>query len=256
MGFAEEDLTRDGFLGGKVVVRQPRKGYRAGVDPVFLAAAVPARPGESVLELGCGAGAALLCLGHRVAGLMLAGIEVQPDFADLARRNAVENGAELEIVEGDITTMPATLRDRQFDHVIANPPYFDRRAGSPADDPGRETARGEGPTDLRDWLDAGARRLKPGGRLTLIYPANRLAEVLAATPRHLGGTVIQPLAPRSGRDATLVIVASRKDSRTPLRLRSPQVIHDGAAHEQDGDDYSAAARAVLRDGSGWPGIGD
>ena len=122
MTFAGEELTTDAFLGGRLAIRQPKAGYRAGIDPVRLAAAVPARSGETVLELGCGAGVAALCLGRRVPGLALAGIERQGDYAVLARENAAANGIAFEVVEGDLARMPASLRARSFDHVIANPP--------------------------------------------------------------------------------------------------------------------------------------
>ncbi|MFO7806744.1 MAG: methyltransferase, partial [Paracoccaceae bacterium] len=69
-------LTQDAFLGGQLYLWQPRRGgYRAGVDPVLLAASVPAQAGETVLELGCGVGAAMLCLHARVKGLQLTGVE-------------------------------------------------------------------------------------------------------------------------------------------------------------------------------------
>ena len=76
------ETREDAFLGGRLTIRQPVRGYRAGADPVFLAAAVAAKPGERVLELGCGVGTALLCLGARVAGLDLTGVERQGDLAD------------------------------------------------------------------------------------------------------------------------------------------------------------------------------
>ncbi|MEL6264223.1 MAG: methyltransferase, partial [Pseudomonadota bacterium] len=62
-------MTHDRLLGGRVGLTQPRQGYRAATDPVLLAAAVPAAAGETVLELGIGAGAAVLCLAARVPGL-------------------------------------------------------------------------------------------------------------------------------------------------------------------------------------------
>ena len=115
-------LTHDAFLGGKLHLWQPAKGYRAGVDPVLLAASVPAKAGQSVLDLGCGVGAAALCLGARVAGLEVLGVERQSQYAALARRNG------LDTVEADLNALPQDLRQKQFDHVIANPPYFDRAA--------------------------------------------------------------------------------------------------------------------------------
>ena len=156
MAFSDTDLTQDQFLGGKLVVSQPRNGYRAGVDPVLLAAAVPAVAGQSLLDLGCGAGVASLCLGRRVPGLRLTGVEMQSDYADLARRNADANGIPMTVVTADLRNLPADLKAQSFDHVIANPPYFQRARGSPSSETGRETALGEG-TALSIWVDAALR---------------------------------------------------------------------------------------------------
>lgn len=251
MPFAEDDLTADAFLGGQLSILQPRGGYRAGIDPVLLAAAVPARAGESVLELGCGAGTALLCLGARVPGVGLAGLEVQEAYATLARRNAAANGIPTEVVEGDVRRMPDALRARSFHHVIANPPYYRREAGTRAADAGREAALGEG-APLGAWVEAGLRRLKPRGRYTMIQRADRLADVIAAFAWAGASLSVQPFAPRSGRDATLAIVTAVKGGRTPFRLRAPLVLHSGERHLRDGEDYTPEISAVLRAGAALP----
>lgn len=250
-GFAEDALSRDAFLGGRVHLWQPVRGYRAGVDPVILAAATPARAGQSVLELGCGAGAAVLCLGARVPGLRLTGLELQPDYAALARRNAAENGIALEVIEGDLAQMPATLRAQSFDHVIANPPYFDRAHSTPAPDAGRDTALG-GDTPLAVWIDAATRRLAPKGQLTLIQRAERLPEILSALDSRMGGMVVQPLAPRAGRAAKLVLIGAVKGARGPFRLAPQMVLHEGSNHGQDGEDYTRTFSEILRNAAALP----
>lgn len=249
--FAEDDLTADAFLGGRLGILQPRSGYRAGIDPVLLAAAVPAKAGESVLELGCGAGTALLCLGARVPGVVLAGLEVQEDYALLARRNAAANGIAIEVVPGDLRRMPDALRARSFSHVMANPPYFRREAGTRAADPGRDAALGEG-APLGAWVEAGLRRLKPRGSYTMIQRADRLADVIAAFAAAGTSLTVQPFAPRRGRDATLAIVTAVKGGRAPFRLRAPLVLHTGERHLRDGDDYAPEISAVLRAGAALP----
>ncbi len=246
--FEAADLTEDGFLGGRLQILQPRKGYRAGTDPVLLAAAVPAQAGQSVLELGCGAGVALLCLAVRVPGLVLCGLELQPAYADLARRNGGLNGHALEVVDGDVAAMPAALRARRFDHVLLNPPYYPHGTGTAAADPGREQALREA-LPLAAWLEAGLRRTRPGGTLTLIAGADRLADVLANLA---GALTVLPLTPRTGRAATRVIVQAGKGGRTPLTLLWPLVLHEAARHEQDGEDHSPQAQALLRDAAYLP----
>lgn len=238
----DADLTQDVFLGGRLVIWQPKVGYRAATDPVLLAAAVAAKPGQSVLELGCGAGVALLALGRRVPGLALHGVERQEDYAALARRNAALNAVPAQIDTADLTALPAELR-RGFDHVLANPPYY--RPGSPsARDAGRDAALRE-ETPLAEWIGCGLKRVRSDGHLTLIHLAERLPEILAALAG--ASVIVRPLAARRGREAGRVLVQARKGGRAPFRLLAPLIVHDGATHLHDGDDFSAAAQAILRD---------
>lgn len=250
---SETTLTDDGFLGGRLRVLQPRVGYRAATDPVLLAAATPAAPGQAVLELGCGVGVASLCLLSRVPGLSVCGVERQEDYAALAARNAERNGLPLSVINADLARLPPALRAVSFDHVIANPPYFRAGDGTLAQDPGREAAFRE-ETPLGEWVDVGLRRLMPGGWITLIHLTDRLGDILAALGDRAGSVAILPIAPRRGRAASRVIVRARKGGRAPLTLLAPFVLHDGTEHLRDGDDFSEAARFVLRDGGALPGF--
>lgn len=252
--FDAADLTDDGFLGGRMRILQPRLGYRAATDPVLLAAAVPARVGQSVLELGCGAGVAALCLLVRVPSARVTGLERQADYADLARRNADRNALPLTVEGGDLAAMPAALRAASFDHVIANPPYFPPGGGTSARDSGREAALREA-TPLSVWIDAATRRLAPGGLLTVIHAADRLPDLLAACDRRLGSLTLLPLAPREGRAATRLILQARKGGRGAFRLLAPFVLHQDPAHDGDRDSFTPAARAILRDGAALAPLG-
>jgi tRNA1(Val) A37 N6-methylase TrmN6 len=96
---------------------------------VLLAASIPAKPGQRVLELGCGVGTALFCLGHRVSGLVLTGVELQPLYVDCARRNAADNNIAVQVVEANLSNLPSSIRQTRYHHVLANPPYFFARSG-------------------------------------------------------------------------------------------------------------------------------
>ncbi len=246
----DADLTCDAFLGGRLRLCQPRRGYRAGLDPVLLAAAVPAEAGQSVLDLGTGVGTALLCLGTRVTGLFLSGVEIQERYAEIARLNAQRSGIALDILTGNVAAMPAVLRSRRFDHVISNPPFFDRRGGTASRDAERESAKGE-TLALAEWVTAGAKRLAPRGHMTLIQKADRLPDLLGAMASTVGSLKIRPIQPRIGRPASLVIVQGIKGGRAPARIEAPLVLHEGDVHRADGDDYSPAARAILRDSAAF-----
>lgn len=246
--FTEDQLSDDKFLCGRLRLWQPKQGYRAATDPVLLAAACPAAAGDRVLDLGCGAGAAALCLAARVTGLHLAGLEVQPGYAALARRNATRNDVEMEVVEGDLRKMPAILR-RDFDHVLCNPPYYP--AGStPSPVMPRALAMQVDAVPLGDWVQVATRRLCPGGWLTLIAGADAVPELLSALGP-LGSASILPLAAREGRAAKRVILRARKGGKGPFRLLPPFILHRGAAHQADREDYTPEASAILRGGSGF-----
>ena len=240
-----EDLTQDAFLCGKLQLWQPRQGYRAATDPVLLAAACPALPGQSVLDLGCGVGAAALCLATRVPDLRLAGLELQPEYAELARRNAAQNGIAMQVEVGNLADMPKALR-MDFDHVIANPPYYPK-GGTPSPNAGRATAL-QIDTPLGDWVQAASRRLAPGGWLTLICGADGLPEVLAAMRGKLGSASVLPLAPRIGKPALRILLRARKTGRAAFRLLAPFIIHDGPSHDGDRESYTPRASAILRNG--------
>ncbi len=86
-------VSDDAFLGGRLQILQSKSGYRAGLDAVMLAAAVPAMPGEAVLEAGIGAGAATLCLAARVGGLSITGVEIDAACGQLRARHEREQAA-------------------------------------------------------------------------------------------------------------------------------------------------------------------
>ncbi|MBX9596241.1 MAG: methyltransferase, partial [Roseomonas sp.] len=118
--------TEDTLLGGRVRLRQPDRGLRAGHDAVLLAATIPAKPGQAVLEAGCGTGAVFLCLMARIPGLRVTAIERDPALAALARQNAALNGwaDQVTVLEADITDPALRPTLPQVSHAFANPPYW------------------------------------------------------------------------------------------------------------------------------------
>lgn len=247
--FGEQDLSRDKFLGGKLCLWQPKKGYRAGVDPVLLAASVPAKSGQAILDLGCGVGAVGLCLAARVPGLHVTGVEIDTGYAELARQNGAEMGVSHNVCCCDLRTLPEALKSQSYDHVVANPPYYDRQTGTASPDDRRETALGES-APLADWVKTAFKRLKPKGYFHMVIKADRLDDALASMARKFGSMEILPIAPRPGRTAELVILRGRKEGRAKLRLCAPLILHQGNAHQGDQEQYTPEIAHVLRDGHG------
>ncbi len=240
----------DALLGGRVRLLQPAEGYRAAIDPVFLAAAVPAAAGEAVLDVGAGAGAAALCLAARVADVRVCGVEVAGDLVRLAQRNAELNGlgGRMDFMAGNLLQPPARLAAGTFDHVMANPPFVPAGRGNPPPDAGKRAAQVEGAAGLEDWLRFCVAMVRPKGSVTLIHRADRLDAVLAALRGQAGGIVVFPLwpgGPNAGqRPAKRVIVRARKGVAAPMRLAPGLVLHE------PGGAFTPEAEAVLRHARG------
>ncbi len=234
-------ITADALLGGRVRLRQPAAGLRAGLDAVMLAARVPAAPGERVLELGCGTGAALLCLLARVPAATALGAERDPALAALAAGNLGLNGWEnrAAIRAADIGRPDALAGVGTFDHAMANPPYW--TGGTPPPGTVRAAAtHAEADLPLAAWAGVMTARLRRGGSATLVLPAARHGEGWDALRRAgCGGVSLLPLWPRAGRGAKRVLLRARLGSRAPDAVLPGLVLHDAAG-------WTAGAEAVLR----------
>jgi tRNA1(Val) A37 N6-methylase TrmN6 len=237
-------LSEDSLLGGRIRLRQPIDGARVSIDAVFLAAAVPVAAGELVLDIGCGTGAAMLCVAAREPHCRVTGLERQRELVRVAGDNVILNGMEqrASVMVGDLLQPPPRISAGAFDHVIANPPYLERARANEALNPARAEATIEGDAQLGDWIRFALSMVKPKGTVTLIHRADRIDAVLGQISGRAGEVVIYPLWPGQGRPATRILVRARKQVASPARLAVGMVLH-----EADGR-FSDAAEAVLRGG--------
>jgi len=240
---ARERVSEDPLLDGRIVLLQPKSGFRAAIDPILLAACVPAGAKDQVLDCGTGTGAAAFALAARVADASVTGIDVQPDLIALARRSAERNGVEdrVRFQVMDIAEPPAAFQNQMFDHVMSNPPFLDARHGQVPADAARARATVESTADLAAWIDFMAARLRLGGSLSLIHRHDRRHEIFAHLAADFGDLRCLDLIPvDDGRPVKRTIVQATKGA-APGKVREGRlVLHDA------GGEFTAAARAVLR----------
>ena len=245
-------LTEDGFLGGKLRILQPDKGYRAGIDAVFLAASIPCGPGETLFEAGTGTGVAALCVAVRVPTVLVTGMEIASRYALLAEENAKRNnlGQNIRVIHGDVKD--AMRRDLShlpahgsFSHAFANPPYFDSDKSTPSPTLLKATAHSFGPEDLELWIRVLHTMVTLRGTVTIVHRAETLGKILTGMESRFGDIRVAPLYAREGAAASRIIVQGVKGSKGPLQLLPGLVLHGPNAQ------FTPEAESILRDGLAW-----
>lgn len=253
---AEPATTRDAFLGGLVMVEQPAKGrHRAGLDAVYLAAALPEGTSGHVVDLGAGVGTAGFCAAARLPGIRVTLVDNDPLVLELARRSLTDplNAAfagRVAVLAADITAKgsvrhAAGLTPGMADHLIMNPPYYPAHQFRSSPASRRADAHMLDERGLEPWARTATDILREGGSLTVIFRADGLQEVLDVLQGRFGAIDIIPLRPRPDAAATRILLRAIRASRAPLRLMPGFVLHDG-----DGSDFLPEAKAVMRDGKG------
>ena len=240
------DIVENALLGGRVRLRQPARGYRAGMDAALLAAAAGAGRGERVIEAGCGAGAVLMQMAARTPGVALIGVERDPAMAALARENAALNGADATILDGDVAAGFRALGLEPFDRAVSNPPFFDDPGALRAPGPGKQGAW-MADDGLAAWTRFLLKAVREGGRIVVIHRADRLADLLTLLGETAGSFSVRPVQPYADEPAKRVLVQAIKTGRAPLRLLPPLVLHD-----RSGGKHTAEAEAILRGEAALP----
>jgi tRNA1(Val) A37 N6-methylase TrmN6 len=249
---APASLTEDAFLGGRLKVLQPEKGFRAGIDSVLLAASIPCSEGDALFEAGMGAGVAALCVAARVPAVHVTGVEIASGYAMMAEQNVRRNcfAESIRVIHGDVKD--ALRRDLAdwpvhgtFSHAFANPPFFEDGTMTPSPNILKAMATSFAPDDIELWVKVLNVMLAPRGTATVIYRGESLGRLLAAMQGRFGDILVAPVHGRDDMAASRVVVQGVKGSRGPLQILPGLVLH------MRGAQFTPQAERILRDGERW-----
>jgi tRNA1Val (adenine37-N6)-methyltransferase len=239
-------LSRDPILRGRLVLWQPQKGYRFSIDPLLLGDFVGPPPLGRLVDIGAGVGVVGLLLGRSDPQAQVTLVELQPRLAELCRKNAAENGLaeRCTIIEGDVLSPPVRklLPGAGFELVASCPPYYPVGRGGVNPDSEEAIARHELHLPLDDLVHAARRLVGFRGRVVLVYPSPRLAELLASLQRAgLTPTRLRLVHAHPGEPAQRALVEGRKGARGGLTILPPLYLRSA-----DGS-YTDEARRILGD---------
>ena len=78
-------------------------------------------PNARVLDIGTGSGAIAVSLARMGQAARVTAVDVSDKALEIARKNAENNGADVEFVKSDCFS---ALQGRKYDMIVSNPPYI------------------------------------------------------------------------------------------------------------------------------------
>ncbi|MCI0473191.1 MAG: tRNA1(Val) (adenine(37)-N6)-methyltransferase [Ignavibacteria bacterium] len=234
-----ESLTSDAFFNGKILITQNKTGYRFSIDSILLASHVDTRPGNRIIDIGTGCGIIALILAYRNPEIKVYGIEVQKSLSVLAALNVKNNNMEdrIEIICSDVKDLKKNAIPGPADIIVCNPPYRKGKSGRVNPDDQRAFARHEIKITLPDVFKTAGGLLRVSGKLIMIYPSERTAEIIT----HMRLSGIEPkyfrfIFSKLNSESKLVIVEGVKGGRPGATVASPLIIYrdDGSYSDEVG----------------------
>ena len=224
-----EKSTVDNLLNYKFKISQPEKGYRFSIDPFILAAHVEGTKNQNVIDIGCGCGIIPLILSLKSSALKITGIEIQKELYICAKKNIITNKLKgsINIIHGDIKNIDTSETNGKADIIVSNPPYKKKGSGRLNPDSQKAIARHEITLDIDMLFKCSKRLLKEKGKLYIIFPAQRLSDLILTMEHHLfSPEFIRFVHIKKHSPAKRVILCAVKNSNKPCEIHPPFYIYE------------------------------
>ncbi len=229
----QENFTDDSILNGKILLRQPKKGYRVAIDPIILASLIEPKDNQEILDVGCGVGAISLILKRKNRSAKITAIDIDENMCELCRYNSEKNSLELNVRNIGIESMP---RENLYDIIVTNPPFFSKESSRVSAT--KELANFE-TMELSEWISLCLNLLKNKGHFSIIHDTSRIGDILAAIKGRAGAAEVIPIFSKENKEAIRVVVKCVKGSFSKTKIHRGIVMHS-----EDGK-YSEVAKKIL-----------
>lgn len=213
---------------GYEIIQSPGR-FCFGMDAVLLSSFAKVKKQERALDLGTGTGILPILLEAKNEGDYYAGLEIQEESADMAKRSVRHNKLDhkIEIVTGDIKEASAIFGAASFHVITTNPPYMIGEHGLKNDNEALYIARHEALCTLDDILRESARLLKQRGRFYMVHRPFRLAEILGKMSAYgIEPKRMRLVHPYVDKEPNMVLVEGMRGAKPRMTVEPPLVVYE------------------------------
>ena len=198
------------------------------MDAVLLSGFARAKKGNTVLDMGTGTGIIPILMEAKTEASRFAGLEIQEESAEMARRSVALNGLEekITIVTGDIKEAGSLFDAASFDVITCNPPYMIGQHGLVNPEDAKAIARHEILCTLEDVIAQTAVLLKPGGNFYMVHRPFRLAEIMVLLHQYkLEPKRMRMVHPFIDKEPNMVLIEANRGGKPRMSVEKPLIIY-------------------------------
>ena len=212
-----------------MVLYQPTNGYCYNSDTHFLYNFIIENfkkykniKGE-LLDIGSGSGILGLLIAKEFEKLRLNQCEIQKMFQFFSKKNSITNNIDSNLYEGSFSNIEF---DKRFDICVSNPPFYHSDVIK-SDNESLKIARYNDSLPLEEFIKKTASILNSEGKFFFCYDVKQINQILLLLNKYkFNLEALQFVHPKVSKDATLILVYAKRNSKSLTKILKPLVVFD------------------------------